>query len=196
MEVRLGSGDALVIIDMQNDFLPGGSLAVPMADTIVPVINRYLKLFHEYGLPVFATRDWHPPDHCSFQQQGGPWPPHCIATTTGAAFHPEIEFPINTQVISKATTAEKDAYSGFTDTQLHTLLQELGIRRLFVGGVATEYCVLNTVKDALQYHYTTFVLKDAICAINLKPEDGLHAQEEMERLGAALIQFEVAAAWA
>ncbi len=175
MEVRLGSGDALVIIDMQNDFLPGGSLAVPMADTIIPVINRYLKLFHEYGLPVFATRDWHPPDHCSFQQQGGPWPPHCIAPTIGAAFHPEIEFPINTQVISKATTAEKEAYSGFTDTQLHALLQELSIRRLFIGGIATEYCVLNTVKDARQHHYTTFVLEDAICAINLKPDDGLHA---------------------
>ncbi|SDY37619.1 isochorismatase family protein [Nitrosomonas sp. Nm33] len=196
MEVRLGGGDALVIIDMQNDFLPGGSLAVPMADTIIPVINRYLKLFHEHGLPVFATRDWHPPDHCSFQQQGGPWPPHCIATTTGAAFYPEIEFSINTQVISKATTAEKDAYSGFTDTQLHALLQELGIHRLFVGGVATEYCVLNTVKDALQHHYATFVLKDAICAINLKLDDDLHALEEMERLGATLIQFEVAAAWA
>lgn len=194
MAVMLGNGDALVIVDMQNDFLPGGSLAVPMGDTIIPVINRYLAFFHDHGRPVFATRDWHPPDHCSFQQQGGPWPPHCIATTSGAAFHPEIEFPINTQVISKATTREKDAYSGFTDTQLNALLQASGIRRLFIGGVATEYCVLNTVKDALHYHYTPFVLEDAIRAIDLKPDDGLNARKEMVRLGATLIQFEALAA--
>ncbi len=190
MNVLLESGDALLIADMQNDFLPGGSLAVPMGDAIIPVINRYLMLFHDHGRPVFAIRDWHPPDHCSFEQQGGPWPPHCLATTSGAAFHPDIEFPMNTQVISKATTAEKEAYSGFADTQLHALLQQLGIRRLFIGGVATEYCVLNTVKDALHYHYTAFVLEDAIGAINLQPEDGLHALEEMTRLGATMIQFE------
>lgn len=190
MVVTLGSGDALIIIHMQNDFLPGGSLPVQMGDTIIPVINRYLMLFHDHGLPIFATRDWHPSDHCSFQQQGGPWPPHCIATTTGAAFHPDIEFPINTQVISTATTQEKDTYSSFTDTQFHALLQASGIRRLFFGGVATEYCVLNTVKDALLLHYTTFVLEDAVRAINVKPDDGLHALEEMKRLGATLIRFE------
>lgn len=190
MKVTLTSGDALVIVDMQNDFLPGGSLAVPMGDTIIPVINRYLMFFHDHGLPVFATRDWHPSDHCSFQQQGGPWPPHCIATTAGAAFHPDIEFPLNTHVISKAVTREKDAYSGFTDTQLNALLQTLAIRRLFIGGIATDYCVLNTVKDALHYHYTTFVLEDAICAIDLQPDDGLNALKEMVRLGGMLIQFE------
>lgn len=190
MNVMLESGDALIIADMQNDFLSGGSLAVPMGDTIIPVINRYLMLFHDHGRRVFAIRDWHPPDHCSFEQQGGPWPPHCLATTSGAAFHPDIEFPMNTQVISKATTAEKEAYSGFADTQLRALLQQLGIRRLFIGGVATEYCVLNTVKDALHYHYTAFVLEDAIRAINLQPDDGVHALEEMTRLGATLIQFE------
>lgn len=190
MEVKPGSGDALVIVDMQNDFLPGGSLAVPMGDTIIPVINRYLKLFHDHGLPVFASRDWHPVDHCSFQQQGGPWPPHCIATTEGAAFHPDLEFPMGAHVISKATTREKDVYSAFTDTQLNALLQELAIRRLFIGGVATDYCVLNTVKDALQQHYATFVLEDAIRAINLQPDDGLLALEEMKRLGATPIQFD------
>ncbi len=190
MKVTLTSGDALAIIDMQNDFLPGGSLAVPMGDTIIPVINRYLRLFHDHGLPVFATRDWHPSDHCSFQQQGGQWPAHCIATTSGAAFHPDIEFPINTQIISKATTREKDAYSGFTDTQLNALLQTSGIRRLFVAGVATEYCVFNTVKDALQAHYAAYILEDAVRAINLKPDDSLHALREMKRLGATLIQFE------
>ena len=188
MEVKLGVGDALVIVDMQNDFLPQGSLPVPEGDIIIPVINRYLALFHDHGLLVFATRDWHPPDHCSFQQQGGPWPPHCIATTSGAAFHPDIEFPISTQIISKATMREKDAYSAFTATQFNILLQKSGVRRLFIGGVATEYCVFNTVKDALQYHYTTFVLEDATCAI--KPDDGSHALEEMMRLGAKLIQFE------
>lgn len=189
MNVKLGSGDALVIVDMQNDFLPGGSLAVPKGDAIIPVINRYLLLFHDHGRPIFATRDWHPPDHCSFRPQGGPWPPHCIATTSGAAFHADINFPINTQIISKAASREQDAYSAFTDTQMHELLQQASIRRLFVAGVATEYCVLNTVIDALQHHYTTFVLEDAISAINLKPDDGVNALQAMTRLGATSIRF-------
>src|SRR5688500_7820901 len=112
MKADLATGDALILVDVQNDFLPGGSLAVPNGDEIIPILNRYLTLFHARGLPIFATRDWHPPDHCSFAQQGGPWPPHCVAGTPGAAFPRSLELSPGTHIISKATNREKDAYSG------------------------------------------------------------------------------------
>jgi len=194
MTVIPDSGDALILVDVQNDFLPGGSLAVPMGNKIIPILNRYIALFHTHGLRIFATRDWHPPDHISFLQQGGPWPPHCIATTFGAAFPVGLELPSDTFIISKATNRGKDAYSGFDDPPLNSLLKSLGIRRVFIGGVATEHCVLNTVKDALQYHYTSFVLEDAICALDINSNDGLHALEEMVHLGAIPIRFQALAA--
>lgn len=189
MIVTLGSGDALVLVDVQNDFLPGGSLAVPMGNRIIPILNCYIALFHIHNLRIFATRDWHPSDHSSFLEQGGQWPPHCIAFTPGAAFPTSLELPSDTQILSKATKREKDAYSGFEDTQLDALLKSSGIRRVFIGGIATEYCVLNTVKNALQYDYVTFVLEDAIGAINIDPEDGRHALEEMVRRGAIPIHL-------
>lgn len=194
MQITLDSGDALIIVDMQNDFLTGGSLAVPTGDEVIPILNRYIARFHTPGLRIFATRDWHPPDHVSFLQQGGPWPPHCMATTSGAAFPASLELPSDIHIISKATDRRKDAYSGFDDTRLDSLLKSSGIRRVFIGGVATDYCVLNTVKDALRYHYATFVLEDAVRAINMNPDDGLHALEEMARLGAISIHFEALAA--
>jgi len=190
MSIKLMPGDALIIADIQNDFLSGGSLAVAGGNAIIPVLNRYIACFQAHELPVFATRDWHPPEHCSFQPQGGLWPPHCIAESVGAAFHPDLELPANTYIISKATIQEKEAYSGFIDTQLNELLQSFTIRRIFIGGIATEYCVLNTVKDALRFHYITFILEDAICAINKQPEDGLRALEEMIHLGAIPIHYE------
>ncbi|MBS0298858.1 MAG: nicotinamidase [Proteobacteria bacterium] len=190
MKIAPAAGDALIVVDMQNDFLPGGSLAVAGGNDIVPQLNRYLAYFAAHRLPVVATRDWHPPDHCSFQPQGGLWPPHCIAGSGGAAFHPALEFPAATHTISKATARESDAYSGFSGTQLDALLQSLHIRRVFVGGVATEYCVGNTVKDALRLRYAAFVLEDAVRAIDRQPGDGQRALQEMLRLGAQLIRYE------
>ena len=187
--VTVISGDALIVVDMQNDFLSGGSLAIPGEDKIIPLLNRYIFYFQTHELPIIATRDWHPADHYSFQPQGGPWPPHCITGSKGAAFHPDLELPVNIHIISKATSQEKNAYSGFTDTQLNALLQSLNIRRVFICGIATEYCVLNTVKDALQFHYVTFILEDAISAISQQAEDGQHALEEMIRLGAMPTRF-------
>lgn len=189
MKANLVTGDALILVDVQNDFLPGGSLAVPNGSEIIPIINRYLTLFHTHGLPIFATRDWHPPDHCSFVQQGGSWPPHCVVGTPGAAFPDSLELPADTHIISKAATREKDAYSGFTETRLDALLQMSGSCRVFIGGVAAEYCVLNTVKDALRHNYTTFVLKDAIRAMDMNANHG-SALEEMAQLGAIPIHFE------
>lgn len=189
MDADPAAGDALVVVDVQNDFLPGGTLAVPAGDEIIPILNRYIAVFRIRGLPIFITRDWHPPDHCSFESQGGPWPPHCIAATDGAAFPSSLYFPCDAHIVSKAISREKDAYSGFSETELSSLLQSLGTRRLFIGGLATEYCVLNTVKDALQHGYTTFVLQDAVHPINKNADDGQHALEEMTRLGAILIDI-------
>jgi len=178
------------VVDMQNDFFPGGRLAAAGGNEIIRVLNRYLAYFAAHQLPVFATRDWHPLSHCSFQSQGGPWPPHCIAGSDGAALHPDLKLPANAHIISKATSQETDAYSGFTGTQLNELLQSLHIHRVFISGIATEYCVLNTVKDALRLQYITFVLIDAICAINQQPEEGQRALEEMIRLGARPIHYQ------
>lgn len=189
-EIQPQPGDALLIVDVRNDFLPGGSLAVPRGDAVVPVLNRYLEIFAEQDLPVYATRDWHPPLHCSFHAQGGPWPPHCVAKTSGAAFAAALQLPPAAAIISKATTPEQDAYSGFQGTDLDSRLHAVGIRRLCIGGLATDYCVLNTVRDALRLGYQVLLLADAIRAVDVQPGDGLRAEEEMLSLGAQRITVE------
>lgn len=189
-KIQPHTGDVLLIVDVQNDFLPGGSLAVPRGDEVVLVINRYLQIFAAYRLPVYATRDWHPERHCSFLAQGGPWPPHCIADTRGAQFAASLQLPSSAVIISKATTVEQDAYSGFQGTNLDQLLRTANIRRLFIGGLATDYCVLNTVRDALQLGYEVLLLGDAIRAVDVQSGDGLRAEEEMTKLGAQRITVE------
>ena len=188
------AGDALLIVDVQHDFLPGGSLAVPLGDEVVTILNRYIHAFQAQGLPVYATRDWHPERHCSFRERGGPWPPHCVANTTGAGFAVALQLPPATVVISKATTLDADAYSGFEGTDLDSRLRAAGIRRLFIGGLATDYCVLNTVRDALRLGFTVFLLADAIRAVDVQPGDGKRAEEEMVKLGAQRITLESVAA--
>ncbi len=185
--IELKGGDALILVDVQNDFLPGGALAVPNGDQVVPVLNEYIERFLAKKLPIFATRDWHPPDHCSFQPQGGPWPPHCIAGSLGAQFAPGLKLPENTRVISKATDPKREAYSGFDGTDLEQKLRQLGIRRLFIGGLATDYCVLNTVKGACRLGFEVFVLTDAVRAVNAHPGDEQKALDEMQRQGARFI---------
>jgi nicotinamidase/pyrazinamidase len=182
------TGDALIVVDLQNDFLPGGSLAVPQGDKILPSLNRAIKKFQGDKLLVIATRDWHPVNHCSFQSRGGQWPPHCIAETEGAAFAPGLKLPPGPIIISKAGLPDQDAYSGFQGTDLDSLLRERRIKRLFVGGLATDYCVLNTVKDGLKLGYRVFLLCDAVRAVEARPGDGERALEEMEKLGAVLIK--------
>jgi len=191
---QLQPGDALLIVDMQNDFLPGGNLAVPHGDEVVPVLNRAIGAFEAQGLPVYATRDWHPERHCSFHAQGGPWPPHCVAHTRGAEFAPALRLPPAATVISKATSADRDAYSGFEGTDLDQRLRAAGIRRLFVGGLATDYCVLNTVRDALRLGYDVQLLTDAIRAVEVQSGDGQRAEEEMARLGAQRFSLQGAGA--
>jgi nicotinate phosphoribosyltransferase len=172
----------LLIVDAQNDFLPGGSLAVPQGDDVVPVLNRYSAAFRKLHLPVFASRDWHPSNHCSFTKQGGPWPPHCVAETNGAQFASGLDLN-EAVIISKATEPESDAYSAFENTDLDQRLKQAGVKRLFVGGLATDYCVLNSVRDAVRLQYSVVLLQDAIRAVNVQPEDGPNALKEMLELG-------------
>lgn len=180
----LQAGDALLILDVQNDFLPGGSLAVDEGDAVLAPLNRMIDAFTARGLPVYATRDWHPPDHMSFKAQGGPWPRHCIAGTAGAAFPAALRLPAAITLISKATTPEHEAYSGFNSTELDRLLRAAGVRRLFVGGLTTDYCVLNSVRDALALGYEVRLLSDAIRAVNVHPGDGARAEADMVARGA------------
>jgi nicotinamidase/pyrazinamidase len=182
-----GTGDALLVTDVQNDFLPGGRLAVPGGDAVVPPLNRCIAAWQARGLPVFASRDWHPAGHCSFREQGGPWPVHCVAGSAGAAFAPGLRLPASAIVISKATRADREAYSAFEGTDLAERLRALGVRRIFVGGLATDYCILNTVRDALAHGWAAVVLADAIRAVDVHPDDGRKAEDEMRRLGAVLV---------
>ncbi|MGZ5014013.1 MAG: isochorismatase family protein [Methylobacter sp.] len=186
-KVVLAIGDALVAIDVQNDFLPGGSLAVPEGDQVIPVLNGYIEQFISRHLPVIATRDWHPPNHCSFIQQGGPWPAHCVVDSKGAEFASALHLPVAVKVFSKATEADQENYSDLANPAFKEQLDEMKVRRLFIGGLATEYCVLNTVRDALSHHYQVFLLIDAIRAINVRPQDGEKAINEMIEKGAKLI---------
>ena len=183
-ELPFRSGDALVAVDVQNDFLPGGSLAVPRGDEVVPILNRYLTAFRGKNLPVFATRDWHPPNHCSFKSQGGAWPVHCVAGTHGAEFSSALKLASSAVIISKATKPGQEAYSGFEGTELLDRLRQTGVKRLFVGGLATDYCVLNTVLDALKHGFEVRLLRDAVRAVNLRADDGRQAEEQMLRCGA------------
>lgn len=180
----LQRGDALLIVDVQNDFLPGGALGVPEGDAVVAPLNAQIARFTAAGLPVFATRDWHPADHCSFLPQGGPWPIHCVAGKAGAQFAPALQLPPDATVVSKATRSDADAYSGFAGTDLHVRLQTAGIRRLLVGGLATDYCVLNSVLDARKFGYDVVLLTNAMRAVNVQPDDGDRAMAQMLAAGA------------
>lgn len=187
-------GDALLIIDVQNDFLPSGKLGVPHGCEVIPKLNGYLRISTMHHLPIYATRDWHPSQHCSFHSQGGNWPVHCVAGTHGAKFHSKLELPDSTIIISKATLPEADAYSGFQHTNLDASLRSADIHRLLIGGLATDYCVLNTVRDALKFGYHVYLLIDAIRAIDAQPGDGLRALDEMKSLGAKFISLQEVAA--
>jgi len=182
-DYSVGKTDALIIVDVQNDFCPGGALPVPEGDQVIPVLNDYIKIFKK-ATGVFATRDWHPPNHVSFKAQGGPWPPHCVQNTKGAKFHPDLILPSGTIIVSKAMNPLKENYSGFEGVELSNTLQKQGVQRIFVGGLATEYCVKNTVLDALKLGFEAVLLSDATAGINLKPGDAAKAIDKMAKSGA------------
>ncbi len=184
---RIGPGDALIVVDMQRDFLPGGALGVPEGDEVIEPLNRTIEAFERAGRPVYYSRDWHPPDHCSFKAQGGPWPPHCVAGSAGAGFAKDLRVLKDATVVSKATTPELDAYSAFQGTTLAEHLGAAGIRRVFVGGLATDYCVKATVLDARNLGFDVELLGDSVRAVEVEPGDGRRALEEMLQQGAHLV---------
>lgn len=178
------AAEALLVVDMQRDFLPGGALPVPGADALVPHVNHYIDHFTAIGTPVYLSRDWHPADHCSFRDQGGPWPRHCIAGTPGAEFARGMRVPATAVIVSKATTAGEDAYSAFERTSLATLLQARGVVHLWVAGVATDYCVKASVLDARRLGLRVTVLVDAIGGVDARAGDADRALAEMIAAGA------------
>jgi nicotinamidase/pyrazinamidase len=178
-----GPTDALLVVDLQNDFLPGGALGIAGGDRIIEPLNRLLQAWRARGLPTVLSRDWHPPAHCSFAAQGGPWPEHCVAGTAGADFSSRLTRASSDLVISKATHVDRDAYSALDGTPLAALLRDRSITRLFVGGLATDYCVRATGLDARAAGLEVVVLADAVCAVDVRPDDGKHALAELAAAG-------------
>ncbi len=191
--IDLEEGDALLIIDLQNDFLAGGSLAVPGGDSLIPVVNAYISKFQQHRLPIYLTRDWHPPEHGSFVGQGGQWPEHCIAGSNGAEFPSTLTVPETARIVSKGIAADEEGYSAFSAPGFHRQLQEDGVRRLFCCGLATDYCVLHSVRDALQHHYQVYLLQDAIAAVNIHVDAGKRAIQDMIASGAIPLEREMIA---
>ena len=180
------SKQALIVVDVQNDFCPGGTLAVPRGDEVIEPLNELIDEFLERGNPVYKSRDWHPPSTKHFEAYGGTWPVHCVQNTKGAEFHPALRDDPRITVISKGL-GDKDCYSAFDETNLASKLREQNVEEVVVGGLATDYCVKNTVLDALKKGFKVKALKDAMRAVELQPGDGERAIEEMRAAGAEIV---------
>lgn len=178
--------DALIVVDVQRDFCEGGPLPVPDGDKVVPILNEYVKKFSKAGALIVVTRDWHPPNHVSFTDYGGVWPSHCVQGTHGAEFHPSLKIPEAAMVVSKAELG-KEAYSGFDAPRLGAELGASGIKRILVGGLATDYCVNSTVLDALELGFDTILLEDAVRGVDVERGDSEEAVLEMLERGARRI---------
>ncbi len=174
---------ALIVVDVQNDFCPGGTLAVAHGDEVVPPLNKLIAEFLQRGDPVFKTRDWHPLTTKHFADFGGTWPVHCVQGTKGAEFHPDLTDDPRIHIISKGL-GDEDSYSGFDGTDLAAQLRNFGVDEVLVGGLATDYCVKNTVLDALKEGFTVRALTNAMRPVDLQPGDGNRAIEDMRRAGA------------
>lgn len=177
---------ALLLVDVQNDFCPGGALAVAEGDQVVAPLNRLIQEFLQSGEPVFRSRDWHPRETNHFTEFGGTWPVHCVRDTKGAEFHPDLIDDPRIITISKGM-GDEDSYSAFDATELGSQLRQLGVEEVWVGGLATDYCVKNTVLDALKEGFRVKVREDAMRAVNLNAGDGERAIEEMRLAGAEIV---------
>ena len=177
---------ALIVVDVQNDFCPGGALAVAAGDEVVPPLNDLIREFLARNEPVFKSRDWHPRRTKHFAEFGGTWPVHCVQETRGAEFHPELTDDPRIQLISKGT-GDEDQYSAFDGTDLAARLRAANIEEVWVGGLATDYCVKNTVLDALREGFTVKAVRNAMRPVEIQPGDGTRAIEEMQRAGAEII---------
>jgi len=183
----LQKGDGLCLVDVQNDFCPGGALAVNEGDQVIPVLNRFIKRALEIGVPVYASRDWHPSNHISFKDQGGPWPPHCVQDTKGASFRKDLELPQGVIKITKGVRFDKDQNSVFDQTGLADQLKRDGVvGRLWVGGLAQDVCVLASVLDGRKAGFQIYVIERATRPVT--DESGRQALEEMKNAGAVIIE--------
>ncbi len=186
---------ALLIVDVQNDFCPGGALAVPQGDQIIPILNKYIQEFLKRQLPIFASRDWHPKKTTHFKDFGGPWPVHCVQKTNGAEFHKDLNLSKETTIISKGMDPDQDSYSAFQGFDSHrkpfqAILKSIGIQELYVGGLATDYCVKSSCLDALKNGYRVNLLSDAIKGVNLNPADSDEAINQMLEQGAEKVTLQ------
>ncbi|HKO41901.1 MAG TPA: bifunctional nicotinamidase/pyrazinamidase [Pyrinomonadaceae bacterium] len=178
---------ALLLVDVQNDFCPGGALAVAEGDQVIAPLNKLIEEFLSRGEPVFRSRDWHPPQTKHFTQFGGTWPVHCVQDTEGAEFHPDLIDDKRIRTISKGM-GDEDSYSAFDGTDLALQLRQLGVEEVWVGGLATDYCVKNTVLDALKEGLRVKALEDGMRAVEVNPGDGERAIEEMRAAGAEFVR--------
>lgn len=177
---------ALLVVDVQNDFCPGGTLAVPQGDEVIPPLNKLIDEFLQRGDPVYLSRDWHPPTTKHFAAYGGTWPVHCVQNTPGAEFHPALRNDPRIKVISKGL-GDTDCYSAFDETDLAAELKQQNVREVVVGGLATDYCVKNTVLDAVKHGFKVKAVAEAMRPVELQPGDGEKAIEEMREAGAELV---------
>ena len=181
--MKVQPSDALIVVDVQNDFCPGGALAVEEGHRVVPPINHVMPLFEH----VVFTRDWHPENHCSFADPpeftDGSWPPHCVADSPGAEFHGDLHVPSDAVIINKAADPDKEAYSGFDGTDLVQQLRGRKVDRLFVCGLATDYCVKSTAVDGVDNGFTVFLIENACRGVNFPPGFAAQAVEDMKHHG-------------
>ena len=177
---------ALIVVDVQNDFCPGGTLAVPHGDDVIEPLNQLIDDFLKRGAPVYKSRDWHTPTTKHFAAYGGTWPVHCVQDTEGAEFHPALRDDPRITVISKGL-GDTDCYSAFDETDLATQLHKQNVEEVVVGGLATDYCVKNTVLDALKKGFKVKAIENAMRAVDLQPGDGERAIDEMRDAGADIV---------
>jgi nicotinamidase/pyrazinamidase len=188
MSIKLKPRDALIIVDMQNDFCPGGRLPVTGGHGVVPVLNRWIQYAQQGGAALIASRDWHPPHHVSFKERGGAWPEHCVRGTLGAEFHRDLKLPMDAHIVSKGGNLDTDNYSAFDGTGLALYLRRKNLTRVWVGGLAQDVCVRATVLDALAEGFKTILIENATLPVNLKPGDGPRAIQEMRDAGARVLR--------
>ncbi len=184
IEENLQSGDALIIVDVQKDFCPGGALPIEDGDKVVPVLNRWINAAITKEAPIYISRDWHPLNHPSFKQRGGPWPPHCIQDSDGARFHPDLQVPESAIKVTKGVRFDQDQNSAFDQTGLADQLRNDDVQRLFVGGLAEDVCVLATVLDGCKEGFEVVLITDATRPVTITA--GEEAREKMRTAGAWL----------
>ena len=185
---------ALLVVDIQNDFCPGGALGISAGDKIIPVINKYIKIFSQNKLPIFFSRDWHPKKTVHFKKFGGDWPVHCVENTKGSNFHPKLKIPPEAIILSKGIDPQEDSYSAFQardacGQSLGRLLKIFGVEEIYIAGLATDYCVKYSALDALKNGFKVTVLKDAVKGVNIQPGDSQEALEQITGMGAKEIVF-------